>query len=458
MNGEQSIMNGQHSITNGEQSIAGHRSNGSSPSIAIVHDYLTQRGGAERVVLSLCKAFPEAPVYTSFYEPEGTFDEFRNFDIRPLWLDRAAPLRKRHRIALPILPFAFATSRVEADVVVCSSSGFAHGIRTQGRKLVYCHSPAKWLYRRDDYLGTHPSRVASLGLRMLDPLLRRLDRRAAASADKYVTNSTFVASQVQDAYGIETEVVPPPAGLVTEGPVEPVPGVKPGFFLIVARLMPYKNLRQVTDAFRHLPELSLVVVGEGPERDELVASAPSNVRFLGAASDSALRWLYANTTGLVAASKEDFGLTAVEAACFGKPVTALRWGGLLDTVRPNTGVFFDAPDALLIALAIKQLLDRSWNPNAIRAHAATFAEGRFIDRIQHLAYDLHDQSSNGRGTNQELYDADAEAEDDVLLSDALFGHARADYDRENDRSESLPRAHALWRHTSWSQSSWRTDR
>ncbi len=174
-----------------------------------MHDYLTQRGGAERVVLSLCRAFPDAPVYASFYDPETTFPEFRARDVRPLWLDRAAPLRRRHRLALPLLPLAFTTSRVDADVVVCSSSGWAHGIRTDGRKIVYCHSPAKWLYRADDYLGAHPSARARVGLRALGPVLRRFDRRAAASADTYVANSTFIAAQIRDVYGIEAEVLCP---------------------------------------------------------------------------------------------------------------------------------------------------------------------------------------------------------------------------------------------------------
>ena len=153
---------------------------------AIVHDYLTQKGGAERVVLALCRAFPDAPVYTSLYDRATTFPEFRDRDVRSLWLDRATPLRKRHRLALPFLPLAFATTRVDAEVVVCSSSGWAHGVRTDGRKVVFCHSPPKWLYRREDYLGERPSGAARAGLRVLDPYLRRFDRRAAASADTYV--------------------------------------------------------------------------------------------------------------------------------------------------------------------------------------------------------------------------------------------------------------------------------
>lgn len=351
--------------------------------IAIVHDYLTQRGGAERVVLSLCRAFPEAPVYASLYDPATTFPEFRDQDVRPLWLDRATLLRRHHRLALPILPVAFSTARVRADVVVCSSSGFAHGIRTEGRKIVYCHSPAKWLYRRGDYLGESPSATVDVGLRALDPLLRRFDKHAAASADTYIANSTFIASQIHDVYGIEAEVLFPPAGFAVYGPREAVPGLAPGYVLTVSRLLPYKNVEQVMQAFRQLPGLTLVVVGDGPERARLEAAAPESVRFLGEVDDSTLRWLYANCGGLVATSREDFGLTPVEAAVMGKPVAALRFGGYLDTVVQDvTGVFFDVTDPGAIAEAVQALVTVNWDAARIEAHAEVFSEQRFVERIR----------------------------------------------------------------------------
>lgn len=354
-------------------------------SVALAHDYLTQRGGAERVVLALCRAFPDTTVYTSLYEPATTFPEFRDRDVRPLWLDRVGLLRERHRLALPLLPLAFGSTRIDADVVVCSSSGWAHGIRTDGRKIVYCHSPAKWLYRRDDYLGSHPSAAARLGLRLLDPYLRAFDRRAAHSADTYIANSTYVREQIWAAYGIDAEVLHPPASLDPDGPAEAVPGIDPGFLLTVARLLPYKHVAETVGAFRLLPEQRLVVVGEGPEAAALRSSLPENVRLLGEVSDARLRWLYARCVGLIAASREDFGLTPVEAASFGKPVAALRWGGYLDTVVPDvTGVLFDRPTHSEIAEGVQRILELEWREDAIRAHAATFSEERFAARLTQI--------------------------------------------------------------------------
>lgn len=356
----------------------------SRPRVAIVHDYLTQQGGAERVVLSLTRAFPDAVVHTSLYDPETTFPEFLDRDVRSLWLDKVAPLRTRHRVALPVLPAVFATSHVDADVVICSSSGWAHGIHTRGRKVVYCHSPAKWLYRREDYLGPQPSTAARVALRALDPLLRRFDRKAAASAQAYVANSTFISAQVRAVYGIAAPVVFPAAGLAREGTRQQITGLESGFLLTVARLLPYKNVAQVVDAFRRLRGLELVVVGDGPERQRLEAGAPGNVRFLGEVTDDSLRWLYANAGGLIAASREDFGLTPVEAASFGKPVAALRWGGFLDTVVPGSGVFFDEPQPAQIARSVERLLETRWDEKTIRRHACRFSEDRFVDQMREL--------------------------------------------------------------------------
>jgi glycosyltransferase involved in cell wall biosynthesis len=356
-----------------------------SPRIAIVHDYLTQKGGAERVVLSLCRALPEAPVYAALYDPEGTFPDFRAQDVRRLWLDRFSFLRRRHRLGLPLLPLAFASSRVDADVVVCSSSGWSHGIRTNARKIVYCHSPAKWLYRPADYLGARSSPLARVGLRLLDPALRRFDRWAATTADIYLANSTFIADEIERVYGIDAEVVWPPAGLEAAGRQQPLPGVAPGFLLTVARLLPYKNVEQVIEAFRGLVgDERLVVVGDGPERDRLRVAAPPNVRVAGEVDDATLRWLYANAAGLVLASREDFGLIPVEAAAFGKPVAALRWGGFVDTVSHIGGVFFDDADPYAIARSVRELLSRDWDADAIRARASAFSEDRFAQRMREV--------------------------------------------------------------------------
>ncbi len=350
--------------------------------VALVHDYLTQRGGAERVVLALAAAFPAAPIHTSLYDPDATFPEFADLDVHPLPVNRVKALRTHHRLALPVLAPAFSRLRLDAPVVVCSSSGWAHGAQTTGHKVVYCHTPARWLYQSDRYLERR-NRPSSLLLSLLAPALRSWDHRAAASAHRYLVNSTAVRQRVTELYGIEAEVVPPPVEVDRLGTREPVLGLEPDFMLCVSRLLPYKNVEAVTAAFGHLPDQRLVVVGSGPLADRIISTAPPNVTVLGRVTDAALRWLYASSTGLVAASYEDFGLTPVEAAGFGKPTAALRWGGYLDTiVEGTTGVFFDQPDPRLIAAAVDELSTSTWSPEALVANTQKYATQRFVERMQ----------------------------------------------------------------------------
>jgi len=188
--------------------------------VALAHDYLTQLGGAERVVLDIAKAFPAAPIFTSLYEPTLTYPEYRELDVRPSTLNRFGLLRAHHRAALPFLARTVSRMTVDSDVLVASSSGWAHGMKTTGKKIIYCHAPARWLYQARTYLGGTDStrgladRIqhagAATGLAALSGPLRKWDRKAAASADLYLANSTVTRSAVKAAYGIDAQILPPP--------------------------------------------------------------------------------------------------------------------------------------------------------------------------------------------------------------------------------------------------------
>ncbi|USQ76578.1 glycosyltransferase [Ornithinimicrobium cryptoxanthini] len=366
----------------------------SGPSIAIAHDYLTQRGGAERVVLAMARAFPGARIYTTLYHPEGTYPEFADLDIVVTPLNKVPFLRRRHRLALPLLAGASSRVEIEEDVVVVSSSGWAHGFQTRGPKLVYCHSPARWLYLTDEYVGTGPrARLKSAAVKALRAPLERWDHRAASQADRYLANSTVIRQRIADVYGIDADVLPPPHGVSPEGDRDEIPGIvdwaPDGYHLVVSRLLPYKNVDQVVAAFAQLPQDRLLVVGAGPLREELAAVATPNVRFVQDLSDAQMRWAYAGATALIAPSREDFGLTPLEAGAFGKPVLALRAGGYLDTVREGqTGLFFDAAVPGDIRAAVGAARDRGWDADLIRAHVHTFAEPRFRALLRGAVADL----------------------------------------------------------------------
>jgi glycosyltransferase involved in cell wall biosynthesis len=355
--------------------------------VAIAHDYLTQRGGAERVVLALADTFPGAPVYTSLYEPSTTYPELGAVDVHPSWLSRIGPLRRHHRLAFPLLAPVMGHVTVDADVAICSSSGWAHGVRVTGRKVVYCYSPARWLYQRDRYVGT--SRPAAAALAVLGPALRRWDVRAARSADRYLVLSTHVAAEVRARYGIDAEVLPPPVTIDVSGDSRPLPDVEPGAWLCVSRLLPYKNVDAVVRAFASLPQERLVVVGDGPEATAVRAIVPGNVQLVGTISDAHLRWLYSTCRGIVAAAYEDFGLTPLEAAAFGRPSAVYAAGGYVDTVVDGeTGVYFDVPDADSIAAAVADAAQRSWDADVLRAHAARYSLARFAARMNQIVTEV----------------------------------------------------------------------
>jgi glycosyltransferase involved in cell wall biosynthesis len=355
--------------------------------VALVHDYLTQRGGAERVVLSMLRAFPSAPLYCALYWPEGTFPEFQAADIHVSALNRVPAFRRYHRLALPFLASAFSRMYIDADVVLCSSSGWAHGVRARGRKVVYCYSPARWLYQRGEYTSGAFSPAAA-ALALFGPHLVRWDRRAAATAHRYVTLSAAVRDRIRDLYDIEAEIVPAPPTLDPDGPREPIPGLEPGFFLSVSRLLAYKNLGAVVRALEDLPDRTLVLAGAGPEERRLRSLAPPNVRFVGSVSDAQLRWLYAHCSAVVSASFEDYGLTPLEAAAFGKPSAVLRWGGFLDTVvERRTGVFFERPTAPEVGDALRRVAAGGFEAAVLRAHAARYSESVFAERLRQIIAD-----------------------------------------------------------------------
>jgi len=359
-------------------------------SVAIAHDYLTQRGGAERVVLAMARAFPDATIYTTLYDPEGTYPEFRDLRIVTSPLNRIGPLRRNHRAAFPFLALAARGLRIQEDVVICSSSGWAHGVRASGKRIVYCYSPARWLYQSEAYLGGSPWRTnAGRALLLMRPWLRRWDRAQAARADVYLANSNVVADRIRATYDRPGEVLHSPHSVDIDAPQAPLPELADwadaGYHLLVSRLLPYKNVDVAVRAFADLDE-RLVVIGRGPHASTLRDMAGPNVRMIEGLTDAQMRWAYAHATALVAPSLEDFGLTPLEAGAFGKPTLALRGGGYLDTVVEGvTGAFFDAPTPELVRAAVVDNRGRAWDTSAIEARSASFAEEPFARRLQELA-------------------------------------------------------------------------
>jgi glycosyltransferase involved in cell wall biosynthesis len=348
-----------------------------APSVAVVHDYLNQCGGAERVALELTRTWPGAPLYTSLYRPSSTFSEFAQLDVRVSPLDRL-PVDEHFRALAPLYPAAFrAFGELSEDVVISSSSGWAHGVRTAGGSLhvVYCHTPARWLYRRQEHLGR------AVGPVLLAPLLgslRRWDRAAARRADVYVATSEWVRRRIAAVYGRDSEIVPPPIDVDRFSPRP-----RGDRLLVVSRLIPWKRVDLVVRAATRAG-LALDVLGDGPMLNDLRAAAGSTVAFHPPDERKTVE-LLESCRALIVAGTEDFGMTALEANAAGKPVVSHASGGALETVRDGvTGALFTALTEEAVVDAIERADGIDAAPQELATHARLFSAEVFRERMRQL--------------------------------------------------------------------------
>jgi glycosyltransferase involved in cell wall biosynthesis len=350
-------------------------------SIAVVHDYLNQCGGAERVALELARTWPGSHLYTSLYRPRSTFPAFADLDIRTSPLDRL-PVDAGFRALAPVYPLAFRSLGVlSEEVVISSSSGWAHAVRTAPVSLhiVYCHTPARWLYRREEHLGR------ALGPLLLAPLLgplRHWDRSAAQRADVYVANSRQVRDRIQDLYGRPAEVIYPPVNVDQFQPSPP--GER---LLVISRLLPYKRVDLVVRAATHAG-IGLDVVGVGPQLEELRALAGPNVTFHGRVQERPMVELIEGCRALCLAGTEDFGIAPVEAGAAGKPVVAYAEGGALETVQDGVnGILFTELTVEAVLEAIRRADELGTSAEEIAGLAHRFSAAAFRQHFRELVAD-----------------------------------------------------------------------
>ncbi|MBU3965708.1 glycosyltransferase [Patescibacteria group bacterium] len=354
--------------------------------IAIVHDFLTYWGGAEQALVSLRNLWPEAPVYTLFYEEDFARKYFPNADIRASFLQKFPRfLLQRKKFLLPFLAIAAETLDLrDFDVVISSSSSFAKGIIVKPRTvhISYCHTPTRFLwdwyyeYCRENNFGI----LKKIFILPLLHYLRLWDRSAADRVDYFIANSKNVARRIKKFYGRDSEVIYPPADvnkLKTQN--SKLKTKEQNYFLIVSRLSPYKKVDQAIEAFNKL-NLPLVIIGEGSQRKYLERIANKNIKFLGFIAADDLARYYSNARALIFSGEEDFGITAVEAMAAGTPVIACRKGGVCESVVEGvSGEFFETPISTLIADAVWRFINKEsgYKREVIASHAQKFSRERF---------------------------------------------------------------------------------
>jgi glycosyltransferase involved in cell wall biosynthesis len=299
--------------------------------------------------------------------------------------------RVSHRALLPVLPLAARSLTVtDADVVISSSSGWAHGVPVDPEipHICYCHNPPRWVYDADGYIG---SPVLRHGLRPLLAGLRRWDQAAARRPTRYVANSHNVRERIRRHYGRDADVVHPP---IDVGRVTPTPLPSDGYLLVLSRLLPYKRVDLAIKAAEAVG-IPVVVAGDGPDRQRLEELAGSGVEFRGRVSDEEIPSLFAGATAFFLGGEEDFGMTPLEANAAGRPVVAFGRGGALETVEDQqTGVLFGAQVPESAAVALERTLRRDWSPEELAGHAAKFSEESFLDNLEAI---VDDEVARARG-------------------------------------------------------------
>lgn len=336
--------------------------------VALVHDYFTQAGGAERVAEHLARLFPDAPIFSSVVDPAFLPPSLRERDVRTTFAQRLARRVPLAGLA-PLLPAAFGQLDLrEFDAVVSSSSGFAHHVRVRpdAVHLCYCHTPPRFLWDSDEYHRGQPIRRRALAPGRL--ALRLIDRSAAARVDGYLAVSAHIAARIRSVYGRDAAVVHPPVDVTAYRPSP----ARSGRFLVVSRVRAYKRL-DLAIAAANLARLPLDVIGDGPGIDDLRRQAGPTVRVLGRRPDAEVRDAIASCAGVIVPAAQDFGLTLVEALASGRPPVAFAAGGAIEVVRDGvTGFLFRDQTPEAVARAMRRALDTPLEPAILVAHAARF--------------------------------------------------------------------------------------
>jgi glycosyltransferase involved in cell wall biosynthesis len=359
--------------------------------VALVHDWLTGMRGGEKALEVVCERFPDAELFTLVHVPGSVSPTIERHRPHTSFVQRLPLVKRYYRHYLPLFPTAIEQFDLDRfDLVVSLSHCCAKSIVRPGhaRHVCYCLTPMRYAWDQfDAYFG--PDRLGPIGSRAMRPVMARLarwDRDTADRVDRYVAISHYVAGRIGRYYNREASVVYPP---VDTDFFHPDAAAPERFALVVSALVPYKRLDVAIDACR-VAGVPLKIVGDGPERAHLErrVQGQDEVQFLGRRSDEEVRALYQRASVALLPGEEDFGIVPLEAQACGRPVVALGRGGALETVVPDeTGLLVDEPTPEAFADAIRRVIDRRFDPAAIRRHAEHFSRSRFGDEIEAIVRD-----------------------------------------------------------------------
>jgi glycosyltransferase involved in cell wall biosynthesis len=350
--------------------------------IALVHDYINQYGGAERVLEAFMDMYPEAPVYTLISDLSKMPERFRHVDIRNSFIQSIPFSKKFYKHMINLFPLAVEQFDLrEYDVILSTSSAFAKGVITNPNQLhiSYCHTPMRYVwdlyhqYMNEDIKNP----LFKLVLPMLLHRIRIWDQVSSRRVDHFIANSKNVSKRILKYYGRPSQVIYPPVNFEQYHISDQIQD----YFLIVSRLLPYKRVDMVIEAFNQLKK-PLVIIGDGYDRKRLESLAGPHITFLGYQSDETIAQYYSQCQAFIMAGEEDFGITPLEAQASGRPVIAYRKGGSLETViEGETGLFFNEQKPSSLLNTLEKFSVKDFNSNTIRNHALSFSTPRFKQEI-----------------------------------------------------------------------------
>ncbi len=355
--------------------------------IALVHDYLNQLGGAEKVLEAFHTLWPDAPVYVMVYNPDAVRNQFVGWDIRTSWLQRLPGATTHTRFYLPFLPSAVESFDFsEYDIVLSSASAFAKGIITRHTTthICYCHTPTRYLWSDTHrYMEDFGGRFMRPLLHLVLSYLRTWDTLAAQRVDQFIANSHAVANRIQKYYKYPSQVIYPPVR-TNEFVISPEIG---DYYVMVTRLLPYKEVDTAVKAFNRVG-LPLKIIGVGRDLERLKRIAHPNIEFLGYVDEEKKREYLSRAKAFIHPQEEDFGIAAVESMASGRPVIAYAKGGALETVIPGvSGVLYDEQTWEALASAViefNQTTIHTLDPKIIKQHAEQFSFETFCDQIRNV--------------------------------------------------------------------------
>lgn len=351
---------------------------------ALVHDWLIGIGGGEKVVQAIAELYP-SPIYTLIEDKEklrGTF--FEKSEIFSSFLQKLPGGKHYFRNFLPLFPFAIEQFDLSGyELILSSSHAVAKGVLTHPGQLhiCYCHTPMRYAWDLYHHYLSGLSGVRKMAAKWSLHYLRNWDVASASRVDHFLVNSAYVGRRIQKLYRRESTVIHPPVSTH----LFEMSSEKENYYITISRLVPYKRIDLIVEAFSAMTGKTLLVVGDGPELKKMRAKAAKNVHFLGHLSDEPLRAYLAKAKAFIFAAEEDFGIVNVEAQASGIPVIAYGKGGALETViKGKTGLFFDeqSPGSLMAAVQLFETMQDRFDPHFIKAHAETFNEARFKQQFK----------------------------------------------------------------------------